>query len=143
MNVGTILNAKGHDVTTVGRDRFVSDVAATLAEHRIGAVVVLGETGTLVGIVSERDIIQAIADRGAACLSEPVSGIMTGEVVTCGPTETVDEVMCKMTAGRFRHLPVTDDDDLIGIISIGDVVKNHIAEVEMEASALRSYIVSG
>lgn len=142
MNVSTILNEKGNAVTTVSRETTVEAVARTLAEQRIGAAVVTGDTGRLVGIVSERDIIRAVAERGAVCLLEPVSRIMTESVVTCAPADTVDQVMETMTAGRFRHLPVIVDGELAGIISIGDVVKNHIAEVEMEASALRTYIVS-
>ena len=142
MNVQTILNEKGTAVTKVARDATIEIIAQTLAEYRIGAVVVTGETGRLVGIVSERDIIRAISDRGAACLAEPVSRIMTEDVVTCSPSDTVDQLMEYMTAGRFRHLPVVVDGEVKGIISIGDVVKNHIAEVEMEASALRTYIVS-
>jgi CBS domain-containing protein len=93
--------------------------------------------------VSERDIIRVIAERGASALGEPVSDTMTRHVQVCDVADTLDELMAKMTTGRFRHLPVVDDGALAGIVSIGDVVKHHIAEVEMEASALRGYIVAG
>ena len=97
----------------------------------------------MAGIISERDIVRSLSTRGPDCLWRPVSESMTREVVTCEETDTIDELMAMMTARRFRHLPVVTDGALVGIISIGDVVKHHVAEVEMEASALRSYIVTG
>src|SRR6185503_7961391 len=104
--------------------------AVTLAKHKIGALVVIGASQGIAGIVSERDIVRALAAGGAAILDGPVSAIMTREVITCGEGETINEVMTKMTGGRFRHLPVVTDDRLIGIVSIGDVVKARIEEVE-------------
>jgi CBS domain-containing protein len=143
MNVAAILKGKGRDVVTTSPHTPLEEVARKLAEKRIGAIVVLTPGGEIGGIVSERDIIRSIAERGAACLQEPVAGSMTQNVQTCDVADTLDELMAKMTAGRFRHLPVVDHGKLAGIVSIGDVVKHHIAEVEMEASALRYYIATG
>jgi CBS domain-containing protein len=148
MNVAAILKAKGRDVATAPSTSTVEAIARQLAERRIGAIVVIGHDGpsargVVLGIISERDIIRGIATRGAACLSEPVSSLMTRQVVGCRENEGLDVVIAKMTAGRFRHLPVLEDGELVGLISIGDVVKHHIAEVEMEATALKSYLVSG
>jgi len=143
MNVAAILKTKGRSVATVRPDTLLDEVTKKLAGRRIGAVVVLGAGGRVDGILSERDIIRALADHGAAALEMPVAAIMTRDVITCAETDTIDQVMSTMTAGRFRHLPVVSDDALVGIVSIGDVVKNHIAEVEMEASALKTYLVAG
>lgn len=147
MNVASILGVKGRDVVSVSQDTTLQDVTRTLAQHKIGAVIVTdsgAQDGRLVGIISERDIIKAIAAHGPESLSRSAASTMTDKVVTCSPADTVDRVMELMTAGRFRHVPVIDDSDrLTGLISIGDVVKNHIAEVEMEASALKSYLASG
>ena len=142
MNVAAILNGKGRTVVTARPDAKLATIAEKLAEKRIGAIVVIGAHGRIEGIISERDIIKAIAQYGAERLASPVSQSMTRDVVTCDVNETLDELMAKMTAGRFRHVPVVEDGALIGIVSIGDVVKHHIAEVEMEASALRGYIVA-
>ncbi|MEO1794434.1 MAG: CBS domain-containing protein, partial [Pseudomonadota bacterium] len=106
------------------------------------AVVVIGEDGGVVGILSERDIIGAIAARGVAALSETLTQTMTAEVVTCDEQEQIDSVMETMTSGRFRHVPVLNSGQLVGIVSIGDVVKTHIAEVEHEAEALKAYLSS-
>ncbi|KAB2913150.1 MAG: CBS domain-containing protein [Hyphomicrobiaceae bacterium] len=140
MNVAAILRQKGRAVTTASPSTTLLDVASKLAAKRIGAIVVVGTSGGVDGIISERDIIRALADHGAECLSKPVSESMTRQVVTCQETDTLDELMAMMTARRFRHLPVVTDDALVGIISIGDVVKHHVAEVEMEATAMRDYI---
>ena len=138
MNVAAILKGKGRSVHTVRPDARLEVVAHTLAAKKIGAVVVSGGGGRIDGIISERDIIRAIAERGAACLTEPVANTMTRTVETCETHDTLEE----MTVGRFRHLPVIEDGTLVGIVSIGDSVKHHIAEVELEASALRGYIVA-
>lgn len=143
MNVATILKAKGRSVTTVRPDQTLQDVVKKLAARKIGAVVVVGDNGTVEGIISERDMIRAIAEGGILALESPVSNFMTRDVVTCQETSHVDEMMEMMTAGRFRHLPVVEDGALVGIVSIGDVVKNHVAEVEMEVSAMRSYLATG
>jgi CBS domain-containing protein len=140
MNVATILKHKGRAVTTAPPGITLLEVAGRLAQRRIGAIVVMDAGGELVGIVSERDIIRCLADNGPGCLERPVAEIMTRKVVTCQETDTLDEMMAMMTARRFRHLPVVTDGDLVGIISIGDVVKHHVAEIEMEATAMRDYI---
>jgi CBS domain-containing protein len=140
MNVASILHQKGRAVTTVSPSATLLDVAAKLAAKRIGAIVVVEAGGKLGGIISERDIIGALAKNGQDSLVQPVSEVMTRDVVTCQETDTLDELMAMMTARRFRHLPVVTDEALVGIISIGDVVKHHVAEVEMEATAMRDYI---
>jgi CBS domain-containing protein len=140
MNVAAILRQKGRAVTTANPSMTLLDVAGKLAARRIGAVVVVGTRGEVVGIISERDIIRALGEEGLAALKRPVGEIMTRQVVTCQETDTLDELMAMMTARRFRHLPVVTDNALVGIISIGDVVKHHVAEVEMEATAMREYI---
>ena len=140
MNVAAILKHKGRAVTTAGPDVTLLEIADKLAAKRIGAIVIVGTRGEVAGILSERDIIRALAEQGPACLERPVSETMTKHVVTCQETDTLDELMAMMTARRFRHLPVVTDGALVGIISIGDVVKHHVAEVEMEATAMREYI---
>jgi CBS domain-containing protein len=116
------------------------EVANKLSAKRIGAIVVVGAGGEVCGIVSERDIIRVLGTSGVDCLTQPVAQTMTKQVVTCQETDTLDELMAMMTARRFRHLPVVTDGALVGIVSIGDVVKHHVAEVEMEATAMREYI---
>jgi CBS domain-containing protein len=143
MNVAAILKGKGRAVVTAAPSVLLGEIARMLADRKIGAIVVVEDAGRIEGIISERDIIARIAAFGAACLAEPVSAAMTRTVVTCEEDDTLDELMARMTSGRFRHLPVTDRGALVGIVSIGDIVKHHIAEVEMEASALRGYIVAG
>ena len=140
MNVAAILRHKGRAVTTAGPDTTLLEIANRLAAKRIGAIVIVDARGEVAGIVSERDIIRALAEQGVACLKRPVSETMTKHVVTCQEADTLDELMAMMTARRFRHLPVVTDGGLVGIISIGDVVKHHVAEVEMEATAMRDYI---
>ena len=142
MNVAAILKGKGRNVLTARPETTLQEVARTLAQKKIGAVVVMGRGGRIDGIISERDIIRAIAERGAECLAEPVERMMTRNVEVCEASDTLDELMAKMTTGRFRHLPVKEEGALVGIVSIGDVVKHHIAEVEFEATALRCYIAT-
>ncbi len=143
MNVASILKAKGRAVTTARPNATLLDVAKKLGPKKIGAVVVVGDNGHVAGIISERDIIRAVSEHGAAALSMVVSEVMTRNVVACGETSELDELMEMMTKGRFRHLPVIEDDALVGIISIGDVVRHHVAEVEMEVSAMRNYLATG
>ena len=143
MNVAAILKQKGRAVTTAPPSITLLEAAQRLAHKRIGAVVVVDAQGELAGIISERDIIRALSEAGPGCLTQPVSQNMTRQVVTCQETDTLDELMAMMTARRFRHLPVVTDGALVGIISIGDVVKHHIAEVEMEVSAMRGYLATG
>ncbi len=140
MNVASILRQKGRAVTTAGPGMTLLDVAQKLAAKRIGAIVVVGARGEIEGIISERDIIRALSRNGPEGVTRPISEFMTSSVVTCQETDTLDELMAMMTAKRFRHLPVVTDGALVGIISIGDVVKHHVAEVEMEAMAMRDYI---
>ncbi|MGE0851251.1 MAG: CBS domain-containing protein [Hyphomicrobiaceae bacterium] len=140
MNVAAILKQKGRAVSTVSPTASLLEAAQRLSTKRIGAVVVVGSRGEVAGIVSERDIIRALATEGAECLVRPVSEMMTRQVDTCQEADTLDELMAMMTARRFRHLPVITDGALVGIVSIGDVVKHHVAEVEMEATAMRDYI---
>ena len=140
MNVAAILRQKGRAVTTASPSATLLDVANRLAAKRIGAIVVVGARGDVAGIISERDIIKALSEGGLECMSRPVSERMTRQVITCQETDTLDELMAMMTARRFRHLPVVTDNALVGIISIGDVVKHHVAEVTMEATAMREYI---
>jgi CBS domain-containing protein len=121
----------------------VRDLVAMLAEHRIGATVVSADGGTVDGIVSERDVVRALAARGAAVLSERVADIMTAEVQTCKPDASVNDLMRTMTEGRFRHVPVVVEGRLSGIVSIGDVVKTRIGELETERESLERYISSG
>jgi CBS domain-containing protein len=142
MRISDVIRAKGNAVVTVQPDMDVRALLAVLAEHRIGAVVVSGDGTTVDGIVSERDIVRALADRGAAVISEPVSAIMTSEVQTCTPETPVMELMSVMTHGRFRHVPVVIEDRLVAIVSIGDIVKNRVGELEIERDSLTSYITS-
>ena len=142
MSVRHIMSDKGRDVVTAGADATLAEIAAILFEKRIGAVVIT-EGEAIRGIVSERDIVRALATVGADALDKPVRETMTQKVVTCTGDDTVDELMEKMTSGRFRHVPVVEDGKLAGIISIGDVVKARIEEVEREARDIRQYITAG
>lgn len=139
MTVRAILNAKGHNVLSVPPDAKLSAAVKILSERRIGAVLVL--SGTRVdGILSERDIVRVLGERGASVLDEPVSAVMTRKVVSCRPSDTVAGLMEVMTSGKFRHLPVLENDRLVGLVSIGDVVKLRVQEYENEQEALRDYI---
>lgn len=142
MNVASILKAKGSDVSTVDPSVTLREAATLLTERRIGAVVVMQDRKVL-GIISERDIVKSVARNGGNALDAPVRDVMTSRVVTCGLNDSVDELMDSMTIGRFRHLPVIDRGELVGIVSIGDVVKHRIAETVMETEALRLYIATG
>jgi CBS domain-containing protein len=143
MTVASILNEKGRNVVTVDGEMTIGRVCSILAEKRIGAAVIVDGGQGVQGIVSERDIVRIIARDGGAALDQPASGVMTRDVVTCGEEETIGSLMEKMTAGKFRHLPVINNGRLTGIISIGDVVKRRIAEAEMDAQAMREYIAAG
>lgn len=143
MNIGQILKTKSRGVATARSDDTIEAIAAMLSQRKIGAIVVVGEAGRVTGIISERDIIRMISEHGASALSMPASAGMTHEVKTCTRACTLDQIMEAMTKGRFRHLPVVEDGALIGIISIGDVVKYHTAEVELEVNAMRGYLATG
>jgi CBS domain-containing protein len=142
MRISDVIRAKGNAVVTVQPDIDVRALLARLAEHGIGAVVVSTDGSSVDGIVSERDIVRALADRGATVLSEPVSQIMTSEVQTCTPDTPVVELMSVMTHGRFRHVPVVVNNRLAGIVSIGDIVKNRVGELEIERDSLTTYITT-
>jgi CBS domain-containing protein len=140
MRISDVLRVKGGQVVTVTPDTDVTRLLAVLAEHRIGAVVVSRQGSSVEGIVSERDIVRALASRGAAVLSEPVTAIYTAEVHTVEPEADLADVERLMTERRFRHVPVVVDGTLRGVVSIGDVVKNRIDELESERTALAGYI---
>ncbi len=141
MNVEAILRHKGDAVTTVPPDATVAEAASMLRRLGIGALVVSRNGRAVDGILSERDIVHGLADRGAALLEQRVESLMTRRVITCSPRDTVAELMAKMTARRIRHIPVLRDEALAGIVSIGDVVKARVDEIEYEASSLRNFIV--
>lgn len=142
MYISDVLSRKGTAVASVGPDSTVRELLGTLAERNIGAVVVTaGEQPT--GLVSERDIVRHLHTRGDGVLGWPVSQIMAAPIVTCTPADTVDSVMVTMTEQRVRHLPVVRDGRLVGIVSIGDVVKHMIAKLEADREQLESYIVKG
>jgi CBS domain-containing protein len=143
MTVNAILKAKGDDVFVLGPDERVEAAAALLTTRRIGALLVMGPEGQILGILSERDIVRGIAEQGAAVLARPVRVLMTGEVLRCARGDTVADIMTLMTARRIRHLPVVENGRLVGVVSIGDVVKIHVAEKELEAESLRRYITAG
>ena len=140
MRINDVLRGKGTQVVTVTPDTTVRRLLAVLAEHGIGAVVVSHDGTSVEGIASERDIVRALAKRGAAVLSEPVTAIYTAEVYTVTPRTPIEEVMRMMTDHRVRHAPIVADGGLRGIVSIGDVVKNRIDELETERAALTGYI---
>jgi CBS domain-containing protein len=141
MQVRHILEDKGRDVVTIASNATLEEVARILSDNRIGALLVKGRTGALAGIISERDVVRAVADKGAAALNEAVDRHMTKAPQTCWESDSVESIMERMTRGRFRHLPVLDDGErLCGMVSIGDVVKIRIAETVREAAVLRDYI---
>jgi len=143
MNVDTILRNKGNAVETARPDWSVVQMCQHLDELGVGALVVSSDGQHVVGIVSERDVINHIANEGAAVLDRPVSDIMIHNVVTCTRADDIAHLMETMTERRIRHLPVVENDALVGIVSIGDVVKHRIQETEYEAKALREYITTG
>ena len=140
MTVKTILATKGSNVLSIEPTASLEAAVAMLAKHRVGALLVLGPDRRVIGILSERDIVRALAERGAGALKEPLAQTMTRKVVTCSQSDTVGALMERMTTGKFRHLPVIEQDQLVGIVSIGDVVKLRLHEMEHEAAALRDYI---
>jgi len=142
MRVKAILATKGSSVVTVSPKALVSDVVRTLAEKSIGAVVVDDGADGLSGILTERDVVRALAAHGCDALDRPASDFMTRDVVTAHFENTVDELMERMTNGKFRHVPIMDGNRLAGMISIGDVVKHRMDQIEAEASAMRDYIAT-
>ncbi|MGI9435254.1 MAG: CBS domain-containing protein [Geminicoccaceae bacterium] len=140
MFVRQILASKGGDIVTINPSALISDVVALMGKERIGAVVVLDPDAHIAGIVSERDVTRGLAEHGAGLLTMQAHTIMTEDVVSCRPDDGIDKLMRKMTTGRFRHLPVVEKGSMIGIVSIGDIVKHRLEELESEASMLQDYI---
>ena len=142
MTAGRILAEKGREVFTTEPQRTLKDVVELLAAKGVGAVVVADASMSVLGILSERDVVRVIAHNGAAALDDPVSRHMTSKVTTVTRDATVDQLMETMTQGRFRHAPVVEDGRLVGIVSIGDVVKRHVSAIDGERQALREYITT-
>ena len=139
MTVRAVLETKGYDIVTVEPAATVRAAVKLLSERRIGAVLVMAD-GRIAGILSERDIVRGLGERGAAILDEKVESVMTRKVITCRPSDTVAAIMETMTKNKFRHLPVVDEGRVVGLISIGDVVKRRVMDIEHEQEALRDYI---
>jgi CBS domain-containing protein len=142
MTVKSILEEKGRDVITLPATETIEGAVKTLANHKIGALIIASASGKIEGILSERDIVRIIAGEGASALKKPVTAAMTSKVKTCTEASTVNEVMETMTKGRFRHLPVEHGGKIAGIISIGDVVKRRIREIERETEQIKQYIAT-
>jgi len=140
MNVEAILRDKGRAVATIRPDQTIAAALAVLRDSNIGALVVSEDGERVDGIISERDLVYGLADHGSALLSLNVAAVMTRRVTTCDPADRVADLMAAMTNGRIRHLPVVRDGRLVGIVSIGDLVKNRLDEIEYEARSLRSFI---
>lgn len=143
MSVAALLSKKSNQTITVKATDSIADAGKLLAEHKIGAVVVVGDADSVEGILSERDIVRGLTAKGASVLTLRVADLMTSPVKTCTRSESADDVMRRMSEGRFRHMPVVEGKKLVGVISIGDVVKNRIATLELEAGAMREYIMTG
>ena len=142
MTVKAILSTKGHAVVTIEPTASLADAVKTLGERRIGAVIVADAGARVIGMLSERDIVRTLAEHGANALARTVDQVMTRRVVTCSETDTVNAIMERMTNGKFRHVPVLEDGRLIGVISIGDVVKYRLGQMEAESNAMRDYIAT-
>ncbi len=140
MYVSALLANKGADVVTARPDTTIGDAVSLLAEKKIGVLVISSDGTSIDGILSERDIVRGLADQGSRISTTPASELMSRSVVTCAPTDTISSLMVLMTERRIRHLPVIESGALIGIVSIGDIVKHRIAEIESEAEALRQYV---
>jgi CBS domain-containing protein len=140
MTVAAILDHKGHEIVSAKPDDTLAAISDLMTRHRIGAVLVRGAGADILGILSERDIVRAIAAHGAAALTLTASAVMTREIVYGCPSDTVDKVLATMTDRRIRHLPVMHEGKLVGFVSIGDVVKRRIADVEEEAESLRAFV---
>jgi len=140
MSVSTILRRKPPTIVTIEETATVGDAAQRLAQHKIGALPVMGAGGRLAGIISERDVVRGVAARGGDVLNEPVASLMTAGVETATEAESIGDVMQRMSKGRFRHMPVLKDGRLVGMISIGDVVKQRLDEQELEVDTLRGFV---
>ena len=142
MQVSNLLTTKGRDVATISQERNVTDALLLLKERGIGALVVTGRTPSLAGILSERDVVRALAESGEAVLQLTVADLMSKEITTCAESTTVEELMGLMTEHRIRHVPVVEDGQLVGMVSIGDVVKARVDELEHEKKDLLDYVSS-
>jgi CBS domain-containing protein len=140
MTIKAILATKGGGIISIEPTATLEAAAKKLAEHKIGALLVLGPDRRVIGILSERDIVRVLAEQGAGALTQPLSQVMTRKVVTCSLSDTVGMLMEQMTLGKFRHVPVLEQDQIVGVVSIGDVVKHRLHEMEQESAALRDYI---
>jgi CBS domain-containing protein len=140
MDVKTILAVKGSDIVGIEPNADLAAAAQLLSTHRVGALVIRGAGGRIAGILSERDVVRALAEHGTNALSIQVAKVMTRNVTTCGEDDTIASLMEKMTAGKFRHMPVVNGNELVGLVSIGDVVKQRVGEIEKESEQLRDYI---
>jgi CBS domain-containing protein len=143
MKVAEILRQKGQDVISVRPTETIDTLSHRLRMARIGAMVVTGEGGALIGIISERDVVHGIAEHGASCLELTVADLMTRRVITCSPEDSVTRISRLMTDNRIRHLPVVNGAGLVGVVSVGDVVKNRLEEISLEASVLRDMAIAG
>jgi len=142
MTISIILASKGREVVTIAPSASLASAVGLLVEKRIGAVLILGADRRVVGILSERDVVRALAERGAGALDEPVSQTMTRKVSTCNENESVFNIMERMTDERSRHVPVVDQGQLVGIVSIGDVVKHRLQVMERDSAAMHDYILT-
>ncbi|MBL1420466.1 MAG: CBS domain-containing protein [Alphaproteobacteria bacterium] len=142
MTVSALLKNKDHKIITISQTKTLQDVCNILTENRIGAIIVCSSTGLVEGIISERDVVKALGQSGATILTQQVSQHMTANPISCSSFETINQIMNKMTTGRFRHMPVMDGDKLIAVISIGDIVKARMEAMEHEAKAMQEYIGS-
>ena len=142
MTISIILASKGREVVTIAPSASLASAVGLLVEKRIGAVLILGADRCVVGILSERDVVRALAERGAGALEEPVSQTMTRKVSTCNENESVFNIMERMTDGRSRHVPVVDQGQLVGIVSIGDVVKHRLHQMERDSATMHDYILT-
>ncbi|MCP4389242.1 MAG: CBS domain-containing protein [Gammaproteobacteria bacterium] len=142
MKLAELLRGKGADIVRIRSSQNIADAAVALTENKIGALLVEDDGGTIAGILSERDIVGGMGPHGADLHDVAVGELMTRNVIHCSPQDTVNEAMAMMTDRHIRHLPVFDNDELVGFISIGDLVKCRIMEVQSEAEAMRAYIAS-
>jgi CBS domain-containing protein len=142
MTISIILASKGREVVTIAPSASLASAVGLLVEKQIGAVLILGADRRVVGILSERDVVRALAERGAGALEEPVSQTMTRKVSTCNENESVFNIMERMTEGRSRHVPVVDQGQLVGIVSIGDVVKHRLHQMERDSATMHDYILT-
>ena len=143
MIVSQLLKSKGYQVYTVSEETNINEISRILSEKRIGVAVIINESKNVIGIISERDIIRGLSQYGEKVLDMPSKALMTKNVITSGLDSHIDELMREMTNSRIRHMPIVEDEKLVGLISIGDVVKNRVEELQAEGDMLREYIASG